>query len=48
MYNGWISIKISIDKHALTDLDKTLLILKKCVAYYQEYYENVEVIPLVK
>lgn len=48
MYDGWISIKIVIDKHALTDLDKTLLILKKCVAYYQEHYEKVEVIPLVK
>lgn len=42
-YNGYISLKLDIDKKDLADTEKVTLILKKCRTYLQENYEEIDI-----
>lgn len=39
-YDGFLSLKIHIEKNDLADSDKVALILKKATAFYKDYYEQ--------
>jgi hypothetical protein len=40
-----LSLKITIDRKDLADNEKVLQILKKCRAFFKEYYEELDVEP---
>ena len=42
-YSRFISLKVNLSKVDMSDPDKVDLLLKKSVAYYQDYYVNVEI-----